>query len=121
MATGKLIIFDERYLHATKKIQICRYSISTVHQVSSRYFLIGSVNGTVEAIKIRLGEEITISSRVYFFSQRKVLAIRSFQSIITDEIYFAFRTDHNHLILTKTTDNYPIRILNLDSLTLDVS
>lgn len=121
VASGKLVILDEKYLHATKKIQFCKYSISTVHQVSARFFLVGSVNGTVEAIHIRLGEDISISSKIYFFSQRKVVAIKTFQSMISEEVFFGFRTDQNHIILAKTTDNYPLRIINIDNLTLDVT
>jgi hypothetical protein len=119
-ASGKLIILDEKYLHSTKKLSFCKYSISSVHQVSSNFFLVGSANGTLEALKVLMSHEVNISSTMYFFSQRKITQIRSFQSMTSGELYFAFRTDMDHLIVAKLNDDYPLRILNVDKKTIDV-
>jgi hypothetical protein len=119
-ATGKLVIMDDRYLHVAKRIHLGNYELSTVEVISTRNYLLGTSNGTIESIKIMLGEDFTVSSQLYFFSKLRIVAIRHYKSMTTGDIYFAVRTEQNHLFVARLSNASPLMLLNLDRNTADV-
>ena len=111
---------DDRYLHMAKRLHLGNYELSTVEQISTRFYLIGTTNGTIEAIKISLNEDITTSSQLFFFSNKRITSIRFLHSIINDETYFAARTEQDHLFVSKLSSSKFSMLLNIDKNTKDV-
>lgn len=120
-AAAKLVIMDDRYLHMAKRIHLGNYELTSVEQLDTRSFLLGTNNGSVEYIKILVGEDFTINSQLYFFSKVRIAAIRHYKSLSTHEVYFAVRTEQNHLFVARLSHSNPLMLLNIDCHTVDVN
>lgn len=120
VVSGKLVVMDDGYLHINKRIILGNYELSTVEEAGHRSYLIGATNGSIEALKISFNEDITTSSQLFFFSKKPIVAIRHHSSVTSNQVYFAVRTEENHLVVATLSNSKPKMMLNLDKNVVDV-
>ena len=116
---GRVIYFDDNYLHSTKQVGMGMGEISTVERIGQTTFLVGSVSGSVELIDVA-APRVLGSSISYFYELRKIVSIRALKTKDAERVAFAVRNDKDLLFVYRFGESFPRRIFNLDPRCIDV-
>jgi hypothetical protein len=117
---GQINLLEDDQMVLHKTISLIWNDLISIHSINSSQFIGGFGNGNIQAIKIDKLNMAIESYKVFFYSNKKILMIRSLSVGDKDYIFFGTLDEHRQLLVWRSDKNYPVKVLNMDSDLLDV-